>query len=456
MNCSEIKKILEREYINSENELINVFKIYNMYLEYCDGEFKKFESILKNKFEKKERYLNWASKMDFIRENHIKPRLSKDQFAKDLSNDIRIYLENNDKTFNFLDRINKTPKNKFDKIYGFKTSSSIRHSLKNVIINSKEDVIKQNELESKFIENFCNIYNISYDWFMKKMYKSFEELELVLENEIRPIIKEFGYILKQTEKNKILSIINNSIYTINKEIEKILNEQIFSYSDEFLIILLLNSFEKNSIKDKDFSKTLLNLVSLIQKRDLKEKEIILVKAKLLSNLEKDEEVLKLLERNDDEREFINILAASYKRLGFKNNDKSKLEKSLKLYKNTFKKESNYYSLINVLYLSKILNNKKEFNEYAEKWNDLKSENNWWYFITNLEYLMLINEKQNLEKEFEKIPDIKSISKFEITSTLRQLDYFEKNNKTESFDLLKNKLEIMLKNPDLGTESHLIN
>jgi hypothetical protein len=472
MNCKEIKNILDKNHIKQEVELKKVFKIYNMYLEHCN-DFKRFEAILKNNSNNEDKYLNWASKINFIRENYIKS--SKDQFAKDLSDEIKRYLQITDNSFDFLDRINKTPKGQFDRNYGFKTALSIRQSLKIVTINSKEDVIKQNKSESKFIENFCNIYNISYDWFMKKMYKNFQELELVAENEIRPIIKEFGYEINQIEKNKILSIINNSINTIDKEIEKVLNDQKSSYSDEFLIILLLNLFEKSSTEKSSiiytqFLETLLNFVNTFENKLTKEeyiKEVILTKAKLLSNIEKDEEALKLLEESNNNYkdkqliDFINIKAASYKRMAFKNENENDLESSCKLYIKSFEIKSNYYSLINILYILKILD-KKDFDEYAEKWKNLKSENNWWYFISNLEYLMLVyDDKQNLEKEFKNIPDIKSISRFEIDAVFRQLKYFEKFAKksvieTESFNFLKNEIKKIKKNPNLGIESHLMN
>ena len=175
MDCKEIKKLLLKENINEDNyltELKDILKIYKIYLKYCDmSNVDSFEKVLIDNFSVK--YLDWPSKIDFLREKFIKPVYLKDQFSKYLSIKLEDYLKKCDKYFNLEDRNSKISKTEFDKINGYKTSSSIRQYLKNVNLLSDKEVKRSYEKEAKFIENFCNIHEISYDWFMKKMYKNF-------------------------------------------------------------------------------------------------------------------------------------------------------------------------------------------------------------------------------------------------------------------------------------------
>lgn len=475
MDCKEIKNLLNKENIDENvyfSEFKDILKIYKIYSKYCDiSDIDTFEQVLINNFST--RYLDWSSKINFLREKIIKPTMSKDQFSNYLSFEIEKYLKKNDENFNILDRNHKIPKSEFDRKYGYKTSASIRQSLKNIILCSSQEVKNNHENEAKFIENFCNIHKISYDWFMKKMYKNFEELNSIVDNinDLKPVIKKFGLNPKE-EDNKLLSILNNSEDTIVKEIKKILNEKVYLYSDEFLIILLLNCFEKIPKHE-----IILELINFIEQKNINQynyqKYIVSTKAKLLSNFGKDEEVIQILENKiysesyKNDIELINLLAASFKRIGYKNIDdvfsekaSNFYEKALNFYEKSFELKTNYYSLINILYILKILNKRKKFDDYSKKWSDIDEESSWWYIISKLEFLMLQNDVENLKKELNNIPEIKKISKFNLKSTIRQLEsyqYIENNNlKNEAFTLLFKELKKLEKNPDLGTESHLEN
>ncbi len=463
MDCKEIKKLLLKENINEDNyltELKDILKIYKIYLKYCDmSNVDSFEKVLIDNFSVK--YLDWPSKIDFLREKFIKPVYSKDQFSKYLSIKLEDYLKKCDKYFNLEDRNSKISKTEFDKINGYKTSSSIRQYLKNVNLLSDKEVKRSYEKEAKFIENFCNIHEISYDWFMKKMYKNFEDLNLLSIKDIRPKIKDYGFNLKQEDINKLLSILNNSEDTIIKEIKKIFNEKSYIYSNDFLIVLLLNSFEK--IPNNEI---ILELIYFIEQKDISEyfkKYIVSIKAKYFSNSQNDEKAIETLENSFDfnvcnEIELISLLAASYKRIGYKDTDEESLVKSLQLYKRTFELEKSYYSLINILYILTNLDYEKEFSNYVKKWKEVKVESSWWYFISKLEFYMLQNDVTNLKKELNNIIDIKKISPLNLNSTIRELNYYKdiqgNNNVNEAFTLLLSELEKIRKNSDLGKESHL--
>ena len=235
---------------------------------------------------------------------------------------------------------------------------------------------------------------------MKKMYKNFEDLNLLSIKDIRPKIKDYGFNLKQEDINKLLSILNNSEDTIIKEIKKIFNEKSYIYSNDFLIVLLLNSFEK--IPNNEI---ILELIYFIEQKDISEyfkKYIVSIKAKYFSNSQNDEKAIETLENSFDfnvcnEIELINLLAASYKRIGYKATDEESLVKSLQLYKRTFELEKSYYSLINILYILTNLDYEKEFSNYVKKWKEVKVESSWWYFISKLEFYMLQNDVTNLKR-----------------------------------------------------------
>lgn len=468
-NSKKIFELLDKEQIKTSNELKKVFDIYKIYLKYNISSTKIFEALLKNSCNNG-KFLNWSHKIDFIRE---KRNISKDQFAIDLQLKLEDYLKRTNDSFDISFRNKKIPKSEFDKAYGYKTASTIRQFLKDTPLdNSKNfsrEIKEQYRRESKFIENFCNIFNISYNWFVNKMYKTIDELNSTPNNEMNTIINPFSISLENKENDEIINIINNSDDTINIKIKTLLEsikKDSNKYSKEFYIVLLLNSFERNSVNYSLLNNTLLELIDFIESINIDFKyaeQLILTKAKLLSNEKQDKNVIELLLDNfhfetEKDIEKINLLAGTYKRLGFNNNsnETEELEESLNLYKKSYKISENYYSLINILYILIILDYNKEFNEYAVNWDNIPVKNDWWYMISKLEFLMLKNDKENLLKELNNIPDIKTIKKFDITATLRQLNIYKDISKkeTESLIILINKLEEIEKNPDLGRDSYI--
>lgn len=243
-------------------------------------------------------------------------------------------------------------------------------------------------------------------------------------------------------------------------------------SDEYKMNLALYAFERNLNEE-----SLSLLESLKESEEFKNDTTYLqLKAKVLSNLEKDEEAIQVLERLIDKQkplidtESYNLLAASIKRKALKeyfdvrsenNNNLDSLEqelmKSKEMYTAIFNINKDYYPALNIIYLNMMLvyiaggDNQKiklEIMSAKDLWaqsninNELK-KNEWWSYISDIEASILMRNHKNVSEKIDAYLDNlneEEISDFSISSTIRQMQLYSKFSTDkelfESINILK--------------------
>lgn len=179
-------------------------------------------------------------------------------------------------------------------------------------------------------------------------------------------------------------------------------------------------------------------------------KVDLLSHKSIYDWDKAIHILKVLESSghyhEQEPEIITLLASNYKRKALsKTDDKSKWRNrkdidmdllSLAIIKyreaSDLRKKEKYYDAINFAYLHSIANsiqmqykNPKEiqniYKEILKGWRIDRS--NWWEVATNSEFLMLTGRVELAKKLIESFLNSYVIKKFEIESTLRQLEMY---------------------------------
>ncbi len=228
-------------------------------------------------------------------------------------------------------------------------------------------------------------------------------------------------------------------------------------SDEFKMNLALYAFER------DLADESLSLVeSLADSGEFKDDiGYLQLHAKLLSNLQSDDEAIEVLELLVEKQkplidvESYNLLAASIKRkalhdffnVAHKNNDNIEillhgLIKSKDIYSSIFNINKDYYPAINIIYLQMMLayiqgGNKRKLEiekaKIKELWNNSNinnelEKNNWWACISDVEFLILTTDYEKaLIKLEEYMHDLneEEMSDFNISSTIRQVELYEK-------------------------------
>jgi hypothetical protein len=186
------------------------------------------------------------------------------------------------------------------------------------------------------------------------------------------------------------------------------------------------------------------------------------KAKVKSNLKEDGEAIEILEellKNQEKEpdrfsmesyaETLNLLGASYKRYAFdivnkltESDGKEKLMlDNLKKARKVYKKSLNlpfgnkYYPAINISYLEVIIGEREQQDKdkildlLDELWKDIDFEiNDYWSWITDIEINIVFQNYQRAKEKIQNIEgeiDLKDVNKFNIVSTVRQLELYSK-------------------------------
>jgi hypothetical protein len=301
--------------------------------------------------------------------------------------------------------------------------------------------------DSEFKKDFCKNLTIKFDYssLFETDYISIKQF-LIKEHKITsdtfiPLYKE-EKTMTQDEEKKLFEITHTSKKQLQNNLK---NKSNFQGSNEYKINLALYAFDRNLIDECE------SILLLIDKEFQKDKKYMHLKAKILSNQNKDKEAIIILKELIDETlpeidtETHNLLAASIKRDVFNEFDKYndekilsvKLQESKDIYYSIYKLNNDYYPALNYIYLNFMLayincEDIQSFETLKDEartvWNNTNHKvSDWWSFISNIEYLILIGEydqaKSQLKDHFKEI-DQEDITEFNISSTLRQLNLYK--------------------------------
>ena len=308
-----------------------------------------------------------------------------------------------------------------------------------VLCNGLSIKLNQTDL---FNENIKSVKKFKKNLIPSTLENFKPKLEKIKENEN----------MKKQEKDRLYDM----VHVLRSQLKSNLSDSKKTEgSDEYKMNLALYAFERNLNEE-----SLSLLESLKESEEFKNDTTYLqLKAKILSNLEKDEEAIEVLTRLIDKQkplidtESYNLLAASIKRKALKeyfdvrseyNNNlnflKLELLKSKEVYSVIFHINKDYYPVLNIIYLNMMLvyiaggdKNKIELEIKSAKdlWaqsninNELK-KNEWWSYISDIEVSILMRDYENVGKKIDAyLEDLneEEISDFSISSTIRQMKLY---------------------------------
>lgn len=299
---------------------------------------------------------------------------------------------------------------------------------------------------SEFKKDFCKNLVIKFDYksLFETDYTSIKQFlnkeHKITSDTFTPIYNEEVTMTKDEEK-KLFDIVHTSKEQFQENLK---NEENLIGSEQYLFSLALYAFERGLSKE---SMMLLKRVVEISQEYLKKTEFLQLKAKLLSNQQKDKEaiaVLKNLISNNKlniDAETYSLLAASIKRDAFSeykkySNEKAlidKLNEARDIYYSIYNLNKDYYPALNYIYLQFMLAHINNYdldsvtNEAKTIWSKTNHKiTDWWSFISNTEFLILVGQyedaKDELNNHFDEL-DKDEITEFNISSTLRQLNLY---------------------------------
>lgn len=312
---------------------------------------------------------------------------------------------------------------------------AINHSLKISDYDFKQDFCCN--LDKKF--NYTTLFGTDYLTVKQFLFKEHEITRDTFKVQIRP--KE--HTITKEEEKKIFDLTQVSK---DKLRENLANPQNTEGSIYYKLNLAQSAFDRNLLKESS------KLVDELSKEDVLQTDMafLQLKAKILSNQQKDKEAIKLLEsiiqdsNSSIDKEIYSLLSASIKREAFLEFERygdeavlsQKLQKAKDIYFSIYKLTDDYYPLINYMYLelmllyihqatSEVFAQKRE--EFRELWTSLELQvNDWWSYIASIEYLILIGEytqaKDRLLDTKEELDSL-DVTDFSIYSTLRQLELY---------------------------------
>ena len=381
----------------------------------------------------------------------------------------------NEKLNAFTQRVYKLYLEQFENVNDAKGISSLENWVScKICTGEKNQIIK----DDKFFYTLCSSLEVKLN---KK--KLFDEQEISIKQfkkKLIPITKD-NFIPKidkdkqeesmtQDERDNLYDIVHVTRTQLKLYLSD--NDRIEG-SDEFKMNLALYAFER------DLTEESLSLVeSLSTSEEFKDNvEYLQLYAKLLSNLQRDDEAIEVLEKLIDKQkpsidvESYNLLAASIKRRAFKeyenNNIRDKefensLLKAKDIYSSIFNINKDYYPAINIIYLQMMLANRNDedtkelVKDLIDFWqssnitNEL-NKNNWWACISDIEFLVLLtNYTEALEKLKKCMHNLneEEINDFSISSTIRQIELY-----SNFYTDIKLK-EFILKLKDINSKKHL--
>lgn len=299
---------------------------------------------------------------------------------------------------------------------------------------------------SEFKKDFCKNLTIKFDYnsLFETEYISIKQF-LNKEHQITsdtfiPIYNEEDKMTADEEK-KLFDI----VHTSKKEFQINLNNQDnFIGSDKYLFNLASYAFERGFTHE---ATRILDKLEKDSQNYSAKLEFLQLKAKLLSNQQKDTEAIivlkKLISENKSniDAETFNLLAASIKRDAFNEYEKysdekdliEKLNEAKDIYYSVYKLSNDYYPALNYIYLQFMLAHINDdnldtiINEAKTIWANTNHKiTDWWSFISNIEYLILIGEYEDVKKELNSHFDELNkdeITEFNISSSVRQLNLY---------------------------------
>lgn len=301
--------------------------------------------------------------------------------------------------------------------------------------------------DSEFKKDFCNNLSIKFNYssvfeteytsikqFLNKEHKITSETFIPKYNTEESMTKD--------EEKKLFELVHTSKEQFQENLK---NEENVTGSAKYLFNLASYAFERGLT---DESMMLLESIVKTSQAYLKKREFLQLKAKLLSNQEKDKEAIAVLKelisdnRSNIDAETYNLLAASIKRDAF-NQDKidkndeilaEKLTEAKDIYYSVYHLNKAYYPALNYIYLQFMLAyiDNDDLNRVRSEAKIIWSKTNhkitdWWSFISNIEFLILVGKykeaKDALDDHFDELNQ-DEITEFNISSTLRQLKLYQ--------------------------------
>jgi hypothetical protein len=419
MNYEEILKILDKYNIKTSNEL-----------EYCLGIFDSQDECGDDPVDK----------------NCINAKCYEDYFVPDCRKMVEIYSKYFQKNIPtkdlFIDYLKDNTSKSESSIANYMSCKSCNQQIKKRIKNSLK--ISDSEFKKDFCKNLTIKFN--YTSLFETDYISIKQF-LIKEHKITsdtfiPIYNEKDTITKDEEK-KLFDITHTSKEQLKENLN---NSNNLHGSNKYKINLALYAFDRNLIIECE------NILKLLNEEYKKNEKYLQLKAKILSNQNKDKEAILILKKLIKLRlpkidsETHSLLAASIKRDAFSEYEKygdethliKNLNKARDIYNSVYKLNNNYYPALNYIYLNFMLahinsENKDYFinieKEAKKIWANTNHKiNDWWSFISNVEFLILVDKydeaKQELEIYFSELSK-EEITEFNISSTLRQLNLYLK-------------------------------
>jgi len=313
---------------------------------------------------------------------------------------------------------------------------------------------------SEFKKDFCKNLVIKFDYnsLFETEYTSIKQFlnkeHKVTSDTFIPIYNKEDTMTTDEEK-KLFDLVHTSKEQFQENLK---NEENLIGSDKYIFNLASYAFERGLSHE---AMILLEKVVKISQEYLKKTEFLQLKAKLLSNQQKDKEAIIVLKelisdnKSNIDAETYNLLAASIKRDAFNAYEKYSDEKALieklneakDIYYSVYTLNKDYYPALNYIYIQFMLVyiNNNDLNAVINEAKTIWSKTNhkitdWWSFISNIEFLILIGEyqdaKEKLDSHFDEL-NKDEITEFNISSTLRQLNlYSEFCNKKELKEIIK--------------------
>ena len=299
---------------------------------------------------------------------------------------------------------------------------------------------------SEFKKDFCNNLNIKFDYksLFETEYTSIKQFlnkeHKITSDTFTPIYDEEVSMTKKEEK-KLFDIVHTSKVKFQENLK---NEENLTGSEQYLFNLVSYAFERGLT---DEAMMLLEKLEKVSQKYATKIEFLQLKAKLLSNQQKDKKAIAILKdlisnnKSNIDAETYNLLAASIKRDAFNEYEKYGDEKALKeklneakdIYYSVYNLNKDYYPALNYIYLQFMLAhiNNDDLNSITNEAKTIWPKTNekitdWWSFISNVEYLILIGRyedaKYELSNHFDEL-NRDEITEFNISSTLRQLNLY---------------------------------
>ncbi|RLA84283.1 MAG: hypothetical protein DRG78_01860 [Epsilonproteobacteria bacterium] len=381
---------------------------------------------------------------DPVDKNCINAKCYEDYFVPDCRKLIEIYkkyfhkdIKSKKDFIQYLDSITSKSKSSIDNYMSCKScnqqiSKNIKNSLKISDSEFKKDFCKN--LSIKF--NYSSLFETDYTSIKQFLIKEHK----ITSETFTPIYNEEDTMTKDEEKNLF-----DLTHTSKEQLKENLSDSSNLHgSNKYKINLALYAFDRNLIIECE------NILELLDDEYKTNEKFLQLKAKILSNQNKDKEAILILKELIDltlpkiDTETHNLLAASIKRDAFTEYDNysneniliERLSNARDIYHSVFSLNNDYYPALNYIYLQFMLGHiscedTKYFtnlqNETKKIWNNTNHKiTDWWSFISNIEFLILIGQydgaKQELKIHFSDL-DKEEITEFNISSTLRQLNLY---------------------------------